>query len=141
MRALLLFVSGLLLTFCSLKVQAQQRLFPVEEGERKKYNALIEMPKGYLSGICVLLKEDGVVKGCVFNEFGISALDFTYSPEKDKVKLHSVISMMNKWYIKKVLKRDLRQLFHEMQEGNTTYQDAKYKINYQFTPLKEDAQE
>lgn len=106
-----------------------------------KYSALIEMPKGYLSGICVLLKEDGTVKGCVFNEFGISALDFTYFPEKDKVKLHCVISMMDKWYIRRILKRGLRQLFREMQSGNPTYKDVKYKINYQFSPLKEDAQE
>lgn len=138
MPMFLVFISGLLLSLCPVKSLAQQSFFPEETGMRMKYNAVIEMPKGYLSGICILLREEDEVKGCLFNEFGISALDFTYFPKKDKVKLHSVIAMMNKWYIKRILKRDLRSLFHELQTGNPVYQNRKYKIQYQFTPLQED---
>lgn len=138
MREFLVFISGLFFSLCPVKTLAQQSLFPEESGMKMKYNAVIEMQKGYLSGICILLREEDEVKGCFFNEFGISALDFTYFPKKDKLQLHRVIAMMNKWYIKRVLKRDLRALFHELQTGNTVYQNPKYKIQYQFTPLQED---
>ena len=52
--------------------------FPVNDGERVKYDAMIQMANGYISGVCVLLCERGVVRGGWFNEFGITALDFTY---------------------------------------------------------------
>lgn len=94
-----------LLLALPISVQAQTT-FPSADGERAKYAAYIEMPKAYVSGICVLLQEDGLIKGSLFNEFGITALDFTYNPQRDKIKLHSVIKMMDKWYIRKVLKKD-----------------------------------
>ena len=113
-----------------------QRPFPVHSGERARYTALIEMPKAYLSGICILLREDEVLKGAVFNEFGVSAVDFSYYPKKDKVKLHHVIKMLNRWYIKRILKKDLRELIHCLQQGDTQYRNEKYKIYYKFTPLE-----
>ncbi len=55
-----------------------------------KYNASIEMKKGYLSGICILIRDKDGYKGSIFNEFGISVLDFTYQPVTGKVKLENV---------------------------------------------------
>lgn len=116
-----------------------QKTFPTEDGERTRYAATIEMPKGYISGVCIMLREsDDCVKGCFFNEFGISAIDFTYIPSKEKVKLHSVIAMLNKWYIRRVLRKDLRELIHCLQKGTTTYRDEKYKIDYRFTLLPDE---
>lgn len=115
-----------------------QGAFPVQTGDRARYTALIEMPKAYISGICILLREEEILKGAVFNEFGISAIDFSYCPEKDKVKLHHVVKMLDRWYIRRVLKKDLRQLIHSLQRGETQYRNEKYKINYKFTPLKEE---
>ena len=60
--------------------------------------------------------------------------------EKDKVKLLSVQKMMDKWYVRKILRRDLRQLFHAMQEGRDEYRDEKYLMLFRFTPLTEDEQ-
>lgn len=138
MRNCLLSISLLLLSI----MQAQgQTTFPSQDGERTKYAATIEMSKGYLSGICVLLHEGNEIKGCLFNEFGISALEFTYSQAKDKVKLHSVIAMLDKWYIRKVLRKDLRALMHKLQEGKQTYTDERYNINYLFKPLTDDTKE
>ena len=62
----LLFVSPLL----ALLTQAQST-FPTEDGERVKYHAYIETPRAYISGICILLKEGDLIKGSLFNEFGI----------------------------------------------------------------------
>ena len=115
---------------------------PETEGGRIRYAATIEMPKAYLSGICVLLREGNVVRGSLFNEFGVTALDFTYHPENqiatphsdhrsEKVKLHHVISMMDKWYIRRVLRKDLAQLMLRLQQGETTYHNERRHITYQ----------
>lgn len=122
------------------KMMAQGE-FPVHTGDRARYTALIEMPKAYLSGICILLREEEVLKGAVFNEFGISAIDFSYCTKKDKVKLHHVIKMLNRWYIRRILKKDLRELIHSLQQGGTQYRNEKYNINYKFTPLEEEENE
>lgn len=119
-----------------ISVQAQTT-FPSTDGERAKYAAYIEMPKAYVSGICVLLQEDGLIKGSLFNEFGITALDFTYNPQRDKVKLHSVMKMMDKWYIRKVLKKDLRQVMKALKEGQTEYTNQRRHIVYRFHGIEE----
>ena len=108
-----------------------QSTFLETEGGRIRYAASIEMPKAYLSGICVLLREGNVVRGNLFNEFGVTALDFTYHPENQKVKLHHVISMMDKWYIRRVLRKDLAQLMLRLQQGETTYHNERRNITYQ----------
>lgn len=125
-----------LLLALPISVQAQTT-FPSADGERAKYAAYIEMPKAYVSGICVLLQEDGLIKGSLFNEFGITALDFTYNPQRDKIKLHSVIKMMDKWYIRKVLKKDLRQVMKTLKEGQTEYTNQRRHIVYRFHGIEE----
>ena len=115
-----------------------QTTFPSSEGERCKYAAYIDMKGAYLSGICILLKDDGVIKGCLFNEFGVTALDFTYQPERKKVKLHHVIQMMDKWYIRRVLRKDMAQVMEGLQNGRSDYQNERRKIMYQFTPIKDE---
>ena len=133
-RTSLLCVSILLLTLSAHRATAQS-LLPQADGEKSRFSAVVEMPKGYLSGVCVMLVEGDCVKGSFFNDFGISFFDFAYSRTKDKVKLLSVQPMMDKWYIRKVLRRDLRQLLHCLDEGGTEYHDVKHKLSYQFTPL------
>ena len=103
----------------------------------QRYSAYIEMPRGYVSGMLVLLHEEETVKGSLFNEFGITALDFTYDRRKDKVKLHSVVKMMDRWYIRRVLRRDLREVLKGLEQGDSIYEDKRYHINYKFTPLHE----
>jgi len=131
----LAFVS--LLMSLPLEAQAQQTGFPRTEGDRARYDAYIEMPKAYLSGICILLMEEEEIKGSVFNEFGITALDFTYDIQKKRVKLHSVIKMMDKWYIKKVLRKDLAKVMEVLQQGNTEYTNERRHILYRFTPAND----
>lgn len=137
----LILISFLFMGFFSLPALAQQEQ-PSQEvysgitGSKMKFSATIEMPKGYVSGICVLMAEDGVIKGSMFNEFGISAMDFIYQPGKDRVKLVSVMDMLDKWYIKRVLKKDMAHVVRNLMEGISVYRNDKYKINYKFTVLK-----
>lgn len=142
MRSCLLFISLLLTVAAEAAVTQQQTeraTFPAD-GESIRYTAYIEHrmntdKQGYVSGICILHRDGDIIHGSLFNEFGITALDFTYRLEKKKVKLHTVMPMMNKWYIRKVLKKDLRQLMTGLQNGETTWKDERYHIEYQLTPL------
>lgn len=120
---------------------ADQHPLPDSIGSKMKYNATIEMKKGYLSGICMLIRDKDGYKGSIFNEFGISVLDFTYQPVTGKVKLENVIQLLDKWYIKRLLKQDLSQVIKNLQKGISIYDNKKYKIHYQFTELEETMEE
>jgi len=109
--------------------------------QKSKYAATIEMKKGYISGICFLSEEGDTIKGSLFNEFGISAFDFTYRRSKRQVKLEHVIKMLNKWYIKRVLRKDMVHVLENLQQGITSYSNNKYHINYQFSRLEYETEE
>ena len=64
---------------------AQENLFPRADGDRARYDVQIDFEKAYLSGVCLMLQEGGIIKASVVNEFGASALDFSYDLEKKKV--------------------------------------------------------
>ena len=133
-RACLVFVSLTFLTAHFSTVNAQV-CFPSTQGEKAKYSAYIDMPQGYVSGVCVLFNEGTVIRGSLFNEFGITALNFSYDIKKEKIKLYSVVKLMDKWYIKRILKKDLKQLMKCLQKGESVYQDEKYHITYSFSTL------
>ena len=126
-----------LFTAYCLQLTAQVS-FPSNEGERARYSAYIEMPRGYISGVCILVNNEGIIKGSIFNEFGITALDFSYDPQRQKVRLYSVVAMMDKWYIRRVLKKDLAQLMLRLQQCEFSYRNERRHITYQFTPIADE---
>lgn len=145
-----LFIILLGLSFLSsLGVHAQEEtlsdmpLFADSIGSRAKYAATIEMGKGYVSGIFVLAVDDEGkgYRGVLFNEFGITALELTYGGPGTKVKLTHVIKMLNKWYIKRVLRKDMAHVIDNIFNGISTYRDEKYHITYKFNKLDEHATE
>lgn len=136
MQRALAYISFLICLLLPARGLAQQH-FPQHNGDKAEYNASITMPKGALSGICILVQDNDSIKGAVVNEFGVSMLDFVYESKVDKVKLKSVIAMMDKWYIRKVLEADLREVLDVLKNGKDSYVDEKYKINYKFTPIEE----
>lgn len=139
MRTLLLLGNVLVLTLFPSRILAQQH-FPEEVGGSIRYNAQIETPKGYVSGICILLNDSTEIKGSFFNEFGISAIDYSYLKKKEKIKLHHVMGFMNKWYIKKQLKKDLLCLMHNLRKETCQYKNDRYNITYSLTPMPADQQ-
>ena len=144
MRKYLLLISILLLSLASLTVQAQDSLIvqqaPLSDsiGCKTKYATTIELSKGYLSGITFMVREADVYHGVLFNEFGITALEFTYQPQTKKVELIEVIAMLDKWYIRRVLKNDLQHVMENLMKGNPTYKDEKYHISYKFSVMSND---
>lgn len=144
MRKYLLLISILLLPLMSLTVQAQDSLIaqqtPLSDsiGCKTKYATTIELSKGYLSGITIMVREADVYHGVLFNEFGITALEFTYQPQSKKVELIEVIAMLDKWYIRRVLKNDLQHVMENLMKGNPTYKNEKYHISYKFSVMSND---
>lgn len=143
MQRYLLLISFILLSTLMVTVRAQevdQKPLQDSIGSRAKFSTNIEMSKGYLSGISVLVRETDVFRGVLFNEFGITALEFTYNPQKKKVKLEQVIAMLDKWYIRRVIKKDLRCMIENLLKGISQYKDEKYHINYKFSLMDEKAE-
>ena len=144
MRKYLLLISILLLSLASLTVQAQDSLIVQQDplldsiGCKTRYATTIELSKGYLSGITIMVREADVYHGVLFNEFGITALEFTYQPQTKKVELIEVIAMLDKWYIRRVLKNDLQHVMENLMKGNPTYKDEKYHISYKFSVMSND---
>ena len=144
MRKYLLLISILLLSLASLTVQAQDSLIVQQTplldsiGCKTRYATTIELSKGYLSGITIMVREADVYHGVLFNEFGITALEFTYQPQTKKVELIEVIAMLDKWYIRRVLKNDLQYVMENLMKGNPTYKDEKYHISYKFLVMSND---
>ncbi len=104
MRTFLLFLLSSIFAVCSV----------AENPSVTKMSFRMEMRKGYLSGILITAETDESIKGSMVNEFGISAIDFTYTKRKDKVKLLNVISFLDKWYIRRVLGNDINFTIHTL---------------------------
>lgn len=76
-----------------------------------RYDFVMSSPQGDVSGVLVTRDEgDGTVSASVINPFGFSAIQYTYDTDRHKVKLHYVISFLDSWRVKYVLKRDLTAL-------------------------------
>ncbi len=106
-----------------------------------RYAASITMPRGHISGVCMLQSCGNELRGCIFNEFGISAIDFVYTAGNRKVRLLSVVKMLDKWYIRRVLRRDLASAIDNLLAGRDTYVNARRGITYKFTPIDSNATE
>ena len=96
----------------------------------------ISFEKGGITGVCLLRKEEQTVSGTIMNEFGIKVFDFVYYRQRDKLRLFNVIKMLDKWYIRRVVRRDLKQVLpHLPPVSEYRYENRKRHIHYLFTPL------
>lgn len=123
-----------------LDTLSQERIavYPDTIGQRVRCEMMIEMPKAYVSGMLIMHKpSEGVVNASMVNEFGISLMDFCYEEKKEKIKFYSLTDKLNKWYIRKTLAKDLKQVLRAMQDGAHEYINSKRKIKYSFQPANE----
>lgn len=147
MRAFLLFLSSLL-TFFGLEASETEPEYSAMPSIR--YSFRMEMSRGYLSGIFLTKQTASEIKGSVINEFGVEALSFRYDIKNEKLKLMNVIGFLDKWYIKKILRNDLRFCLYELyglahnqnRNYDVSYRDdilmivnGKRNISYSFTPM------
>lgn len=141
MRVFLASVSSLVLSFFTSSTAYAQSLLPQFDGQIVRMNANIEFRRGGMSGICALRQDNGMFKGCLFNEFGISALDFIYDRNAHRVRIVHAIAMLDKWYIKRVLRQDMVKVMDGFERGDTTYVNEKRHITYQFSKMKDNGTE
>ena len=144
---------SLLMLLSALSVSAQDSsdsLFSFQ-GNTLKYNMSIQRKEMNITGICMMRRTGNDIIGSVVNEFGIKAFDFDYNIDKKKVKLNNVVEFINKWYIRKILKGDLKYLFSygKNMEKDTNrdviigadksieMDNNKFHLKYVFTPLND----
>ena len=152
MKAFLLFLSSVLTVFAVCASGNDERA-PVESDNTcntARYTFQIDKGNAAVTGILITTEDDEAIKGTMVNEFGVSALDFIYTKKNGKLKLFNVISFLNKWYIKRVLKTDLQFCLHILYETpyvkkhsyqvkrcceETSIVNAKWHLKYTFNPL------
>ena len=142
----------LLVSFWSMAcfALAAEWMLPLEG--RQQFLVTIEARGAVISGICVVKTDAEGSRGAIVNEFGVHALDFTVSADRKRVKLLNVMPAMNRWYIRRVVRRDLQYLFaasHETEgskghrtvtldtDGTVMLVNAKYKLNYSLKKIDE----
>ena len=96
----------------SLASSVDGYLFPFDEGETVRYTVAITFKNASFSGICVVKRMDGIFAGSIVNEFGIRAFDFKMSENRRHVKLLTVMKPLDKCLIRKMIARDLKQIFN-----------------------------
>ncbi len=118
---------------------------------RQEYSVAITARGAEITGVCIVKTDAEGSRGAIVNEFGIHALDFMVSADRRKVKLLNVIPMMDRWYVRRVVKKDLRTLFNAMADGEqaggrtvtvepdgtVTLTNTRYKLKYSLKKLHE----
>lgn len=120
----------------------------------RRYTFSVDLPRGgHLSGICLIRMEGDRGAMSVVNEFGVKAFDAVCPGAKGRVKLTYVMAPLDKWYIRRVLVRDLSVLFRpdrrlprrrtleRREDGTLVLANRRHKITYRLKPLKDDAAE
>ena len=147
MRRCLLLSSLLLMAVVAV---AADYLLPLDEG-RQQYGVSITARGAEITGVCIVKTDAEGSRGAIVNEFGIHALDFMVSADRRKVKLLNVIAMMDRWYVRRVGKKDLRMLFNATADGEqgsgrtvtvepdgtVTLTNTRYKLKYSLKKLHE----
>lgn len=147
MRRCLLLSSLLLMAVVAV---AADYLLPLDEG-RQQYGVSITARGAEITGVCIVKTDAEGSRGAIVNEFGIHALDFMVSADRRKVKLLNVIAMMDRWYVRRVVKKDLRMLFNATADGEqgsgrtvtvepdgtVTLTNTRYKLKYSLKKLHE----
>ena len=99
---------------------------------RFEYSVLMKVGQKEVTGICILeTSEDGSVAGTLVSEFGVKAFDFTRSGGKTRIL--NVMEPLDKWYIRRKLRRDFDRILPMLDSGGTSFK--KSFTSYVFTPL------
>lgn len=114
-------------------VATAQNTFPQKDGESVRYNIQIEFREAYISGLCILSKQNDTIASSIVNEFGISLIDFVDDNHKGTVRICHITQKLNRWYIKRIFTKDLKEVLTVMQSGGNEYIDKKYKLKYTFS--------
>lgn len=121
-----------------------------EAEDSSEYTFFMQARGQEITGICMVSQSpDGQTTGTIVNEFGVKAFDFII--DKGKVKILNVIKPLDRWYIRKVLKKDFGFAFQHIswgkdltvgkrritfrENGDIAIDNDRYNIHYVFTPI------
>lgn len=119
-----------------------------------QYNMVIDARGHRISGIAMVEPfDDGGTVGTIVNEFGVKVLDFTCTAGRTRVL--NVIGALNRWYIRRVLRRDIgiivghlghtaceaerlkgRRTVTHTAGGGLTLANQRFHIAYTLTPIQ-----
>lgn len=106
---------------------------PVDSVVSREYNLLMQVRGEESTSICMMnISADGSIVGTVVSEMGLKVFDFTYA--KGKAKVLNVVAFLNKWYIRKVLKKDLAYILPRLEADKECHYERRW-ITYTFTPM------
>lgn len=128
---------------------------PAGDSGIKRWNINLSTPKAAVSGFFLIRDEDDSIAGSIINEFGISLADFRFNPVSGKVKFINLTGFLNKWYLKKLLAKDLSLALKRLtnpspslsspkgydvsvSSDTVVIHNLKYDITYQFSPLSDE---
>lgn len=151
MRQCFLWISLLLVCLCvsAQSIAAPDGLFLFNTGEKAEYTFSLQYKQYRFTGLCIMKKNDGGIAGSIINEFGIKAFDFVYESSTKRIQILNVIGFMDKWYIKRTLKKDWKYLFAypdvrkrekkkrtvKVEDGQIVLENRKHALVYSFNLL------
>ena len=130
-----------------------------------EYRLSAQIRDNEITGICILnVDADNIIVGTIVNEFGVKVFDFSYA--NGKVKIFNVIHQLDKWFIKRILRKDFlfflsnfrqdertnaingnanaertilekKRSMRQTADGKIIVCNNKYKIMYTFTPISD----
>lgn len=131
----------------------RETFFPTGAGERATYAVTLDFGRAHLTGLCIVKRLDNELVGTLLNEFGIRALDFRYDPQRGRVRLSNLLALLDSWYIRKTLRRDLSLLLQNaaleaplqrrgrrlarLDDGTLSLTHTRRDLELRFTPLNE----
>lgn len=135
---------------CLIFIELLFLLLPCCATESREYNLLMDVRGREITSICMMnIEEDGSIVGTVVNEMGVKAFDFTYA--NGKAKVINVLGPLNKWYIRKVLRKDFNFILSNISKnqnvvwkkrsmtvspnGDIIIKNDRFNISYTFTPM------
>ena len=97
-----------------------------EDALQKEYEVLIKAKGNEITGYCLMsFTSSQEVIGTIVNEFGIKVFDFIYA--NGKAKIINVIAPLNKWYIRKILRKDMHFILTNIDNATCDYEIRKGK--------------
>ena len=157
MRICLALISLLYLSYynpCFGNKRVEYALSEKDSVISREYSLITQIRGQEITGICLInISLDSGVVGTVINEMGVKAFDFSYS--NGKVNIFNVVNPLNKWYIRKILKKDFWFILSNLDEtgcfkdavwkkrtlvqtsdNKIVVDDNRYKITYTFIPMR-----
>lgn len=118
-----------------------------------EYTVLIDVSGRQITGIAAIrFNGDNSAVGTIVNEMSIKAFDFVFDGRK--AKLRNVFPPLNKWYVKKVIRKDIafllaningeatmvrkgKRIYTVSSEGEITLKNERFRLSYTFNSIGE----